>query len=344
MRKAFAVFFLSLLFFSLIFTSVQAQWQECSSSDCSKGERIQSCCPLPPPDGGLVPCGTTCCPCTLCDFFVMLDGIIDFLLIKIVPPLAALMIAIGGGMYIVSQGNPEMLGRAKKLFTSVVIGLLIIYSAYVIIGMFLWGIGLNTWTHDIYHNWWEQGFFEIDCETTTTPSGPPPGSSPSPSPSACATNCAKCSEAECPGSSADCVWAGNKCVSACSQDCNRCDFGGCLTEGPDCAWVSSSMTCKPSNCSSDCVECFNKPDCENVGTDCEWTSSECILTECTINCSKCSSKPDCENVGTNCEWISSVCVDSPCLFDCTDCSNKWDCENMGPGCEWKIIGGYEVCF
>ena len=169
MKKIFSITFLSLLFFSFA-VPIQAQWQECNSSDCPKGERIQSCCPLPPPDGGLVPCGTTCCSCQLCDFFVMLDRIIDFLLIKIVPPLAALMIAIGGGMYIVSQGNPEMLGRAKKLFTSVVIGLIIIYGAYVIIGLFLMTIGLADGTqggpnwYDIYKSWWKDGFFKIPCD------------------------------------------------------------------------------------------------------------------------------------------------------------------------------------
>lgn len=335
MRKIFAGFFLGLLFLFLVFTAVQAQWQPCSPSDCPQGQRIPACCP--PSGHGLVPCGTQCCPCTLCDFFVMLDRIIDFLLIKIVPPLAALMIAIGGGMYIISQGKPEMLSRAKSLFTAVAIGLVIIYGAWVIVNLFLTTIGVTVWQGG--GHWWE-----INCDTTTTPSGPPPGPSPGPPPSACATDCTKCSEAECPGSPADCVWTGGGCVSACSQNCNKCDFGDCLTEGPGCAWVSSSMTCEPSNCPSDCTKCSNKSDCENVGTDCEWTPSGCILIECSMNCYQCSNKPDCENVGTNCEWISSTCVPSPCLFDCTDCSNKWDCENMGPGCEWKIIGGYEVCF
>jgi len=128
---------------------------------------------------GLVPCGLSeddpeqpgdqTVPCKLCHFFVMLDMWIDRLLFMVVPPLAVLMIAIGGGMYIVSQGNPEMLGRAKKLFTSVVFGLLIIYGAYVIIGLFLMTIGLADGTqggpnwYDIYKSWWKEGFFEIPC-------------------------------------------------------------------------------------------------------------------------------------------------------------------------------------
>ncbi len=113
---------------------------------------------------GLVPCDISGPnACTFCDFFVMIDRIIDFLLIKIVPALAALMIAIGGLIYIFSRSDPKMLSWAKDLFTSVVYGLLIIYGAFVIIGLFFWFIGLNTWTNDIYHNWWENGIFEINC-------------------------------------------------------------------------------------------------------------------------------------------------------------------------------------
>jgi hypothetical protein len=113
---------------------------------------------------GLVPCGNPGqSACTLCDFFVMFDNIVEFFLIKIVPALAALMIAIGGFIYIFSQGDPNMLAWSKQIFTSIVYGLLIIYGAFLILGVFFWFIGLNTWTTDIYHNWWQNGFFEINC-------------------------------------------------------------------------------------------------------------------------------------------------------------------------------------
>ena len=142
MRKAFAVFFLSLLFFSLFPGLVEAE------NVCIKVARE-----------GLVPCGGPNKPdCTLCYFFVMFDTIIDFLLFCIVPPLAALMIAIGGGMYIISQGNPEMLGRAKKLFTAVVIGLLIIYGAWVIVNTFLMAIEVTVWQGP------GQGWWIIPCD------------------------------------------------------------------------------------------------------------------------------------------------------------------------------------
>ena len=122
-------------------------------------------CEICPPDmkGGLVPCGRNCddpdtpeneCdPCTICHFFIMIDRWIDRALFLIVPPLAALMIAIGGGMYIFSQGKPEMISQAKKLFTSVIIGLIIIYGAWVIVNTFLTAIGTAEWT-GLEKGWW----------------------------------------------------------------------------------------------------------------------------------------------------------------------------------------------
>ena len=123
-------------------------------ADAQFGEGRRGC-----PVTGLVPCGGPECPCTLCDFFRMIERIIDFVLFKIVPALAVLMIAIGGFMYIVAyvglaEGGPEMLSRAKSLFKSVIIGLLIAYGAWLIINTFFWAIGVADWT-GLEHGWWQ---------------------------------------------------------------------------------------------------------------------------------------------------------------------------------------------
>lgn len=135
MKKMVLVVFLSLLFFSFFIPNLIFA----GGTGC--------------PTEGLVPCGNVpSCPCELCDFFVMIDRIIDFLLFRIVPVLAALMIAVGGVMYIVAFGKPEMVSQAKSLFTAVVIGLLIIYGAWVFINTFLMFIGVAEWTG--LKTWW----------------------------------------------------------------------------------------------------------------------------------------------------------------------------------------------
>lgn len=167
MRKIFLALFLVLLFSFPIFNLVQA-------------EDAEWCDELTPEErrGGLVPCGRSCddpftpedetIPCQLCHFFAMIDRWIDGFLVFFIPILAALMIAIGGFMYIFAyvsskEGGPEMISRAKRLLTAVFLGILIIYGAFLFIGVFLNFIGLAQWTEDIYQSWWRDGLFEIPC-------------------------------------------------------------------------------------------------------------------------------------------------------------------------------------
>ena len=121
--------------------------------------------PLVSLSAGLVPCGRTDSgataeerqPCTFCHLFVMIDRVLDFILFKIVPVLAALMIAIGGFMYIFAFGKPEMISQAKRLFTAIAIGLLIIYGAWVFINTFLMFIGINEVNEfrTLPQDWWK---------------------------------------------------------------------------------------------------------------------------------------------------------------------------------------------
>ena len=107
--------------------------------------------------------------CQFCHLFVMLDGIIDFVLFQLVPPLAILMLVIAGIMYIIAhfagaeilpeggRGGPAMYGQAKRVINSVIIGLLIIYTGWLIINLFFQFIGVAPWTG------LQSGWFSIKC-------------------------------------------------------------------------------------------------------------------------------------------------------------------------------------
>ena len=113
---------------------------------------------------GLVPCGGQGEPaCQFCHLFVLFKNIVDFVLFKIVPPLAALMLAIGGFMYIFAyfgggeiggKGGPALLSQANKLLTSVVWGLLIIFGAWIFVNTFFMLIGVADWT-GLKGGWWQ---------------------------------------------------------------------------------------------------------------------------------------------------------------------------------------------
>lgn len=128
--------------------------------------------------GGLVPCGryvdNPATPynerarCQLCHIFILLDNVLDFLLLKVLFPVAALMLVIAGVLYVgavfeVIPGGFETVSKAKQIVSSVIIGVVIIFAGFVLVGLFLQLIGLANWTNDIYKNWWLNGLFNINC-------------------------------------------------------------------------------------------------------------------------------------------------------------------------------------
>jgi len=99
--------------------------------------------------------------CQFCHFFVMIDGIFDFVLTYIVPPIAVLMIVVGGIMFYFAGGNPELLSRGKSLIKSVIIGLFIVYGSFMIVGFLLNVVGAAD--RNPIKEVWQNGVFTINC-------------------------------------------------------------------------------------------------------------------------------------------------------------------------------------
>lgn len=89
-------------------------------------------------NGGLIPCrGTAGCPCTFCHFFYLIQKIINFVTLKLIPTIAILLIIIGGGMYLFNFGNTNRVRQGTDILIGVAIGILIIYAAWLIINTIL---------------------------------------------------------------------------------------------------------------------------------------------------------------------------------------------------------------
>ncbi|XOB42016.1 MAG: pilin [Candidatus Nealsonbacteria bacterium] len=95
-------------------------------------------------------------PCQFCHFFVMFRGILDFIL-KLVIVIGVLMLTIGGFMFLFAGGSPKTLDLAKRILTSTVIGLAIIFGAWLIINTIFMAIGVAGWTG------LREGWFSIEC-------------------------------------------------------------------------------------------------------------------------------------------------------------------------------------
>lgn len=83
---------------------------------------------------GLVPCGGDGeADCTTCDFFVMAKNSIDFIVVDVVTPLAALLMVTGGILLFTSGGSENQVSLAKKILYDAIIGALIIYGSWLLV-------------------------------------------------------------------------------------------------------------------------------------------------------------------------------------------------------------------
>jgi len=113
---------------------------------------------------GLIPCGGEAQPpCTLCHVFALLHNIIEFILVIVVPIIAAFLFAWGGFVWLSSMGNPSRVKQGQQILLAAVVGILIVYSAWLFINLLLTSLGVVTFGGT--GNWWE-----IDCEIVLPPS------------------------------------------------------------------------------------------------------------------------------------------------------------------------------
>jgi len=102
----------------------------------------------------LVPCGGPGQPaCQFCHIFVLLNNIIHFILFTLTPIVAALMIVIGGFYLLIAGPNPELFSKGKAILTATVIGLVIVFVAWVFLNTFLDFLGVAEWTG--LKTWWQ---------------------------------------------------------------------------------------------------------------------------------------------------------------------------------------------
>jgi hypothetical protein len=92
----------------------------------------------------LVPCGRTdpvtgkiINPCNICHFYILIHNIINFLLFKILTPLAVLAMLVGGLILLTSGGSEKSVTRGKAILTYTVIGIVLAFGAWLIINTIL---------------------------------------------------------------------------------------------------------------------------------------------------------------------------------------------------------------
>jgi len=93
-------------------------------------------------------------PCDLCDFFKLITNIFKFITLSLVPPLAALLALIAGFLFLTSGGSEQRVSQAKKIFTNLIIGLVVVYVSWLVINSVIVIIAKNItgFTKESWYN------------------------------------------------------------------------------------------------------------------------------------------------------------------------------------------------
>ena len=84
---------------------------------------------------GLVPCGTSTTKpsCNICDFWILIINVTNFLIWNIAIPLAGLMIVVGGIMIMIGSASESRVAVGKKILTNAIIGVIIVFVAWLFV-------------------------------------------------------------------------------------------------------------------------------------------------------------------------------------------------------------------
>ncbi len=83
-------------------------------------------------------------PCRDVGIFVILGINIANYLFGIIGALALLMFIYGGVLFIISEGNPERVKKGADAMLAAVIGLIVVFSAYLLVGFLSEAVGVNS--------------------------------------------------------------------------------------------------------------------------------------------------------------------------------------------------------
>lgn len=81
---------------------------------------------------GLIPCTNTC---TFDDLIILAQNVVEFLIFKIAAPIAAVMFAYAGFLWVTNGGNESQISTAKSIFWAVFIGFVVALAAWLTVNM-----------------------------------------------------------------------------------------------------------------------------------------------------------------------------------------------------------------
>lgn len=103
-------------------------------------------------------------PCTRCDAFKLAENVIDFALLGIVPPVAAVLFISAGLMIVLAGANQKLYATGINIFKNTFWGLVIILASWMIVNTFIQSFGPDQ----VKGSW-----FKFTCKDKIIAPGPP---------------------------------------------------------------------------------------------------------------------------------------------------------------------------
>jgi hypothetical protein len=101
---------------------------------------------------------------SLCQLLLLAENLINFGLTILLFAIAPILLTWGGFVILTAGGSSERLGSGRKILFGTVIGVAIALGAYLIIGTFLWGLGIIAGEGEGKINW-----PNVSCSAGTPP-------------------------------------------------------------------------------------------------------------------------------------------------------------------------------
>lgn len=108
-----------------------------------KGKCHCGCGLIPMPSG--TKDGKPNCDYTLCDFFSMVNNILDMIMLYIAPFVAICFMVYGAVVFVTAGGAEDKITKGKKILTMAIIGLIIVWGAWVVIDFIMQSLLKPDW-------------------------------------------------------------------------------------------------------------------------------------------------------------------------------------------------------
>ncbi len=103
--------------------------------------------------------------CNRCDLLKLFKNIIDFVLIGLMPPAAAILFVWGGFLILMGGANPGWISQGKSIFWSTAVGVAIVSGSWLITNTIIRSLADDN----VAPEWWK-----LECRVTTAVQPPPP--------------------------------------------------------------------------------------------------------------------------------------------------------------------------